>query len=149
MLSMRLVEAIETHWGEIASRLYREVKRRPEMRTLAQRPESELREWCREILENLGRLLSTRHDPEVERRFQVWGRTRFEENVPLHEVILRVQLLKAEIVTFVHEYGLAGNALELYQEEELYERVGRFFDAVVYQEVRGYEEAMRVAHRVA
>ena len=149
MLSIRLVQLIETHWEEIAAALIREVKAHPEMRTLSARPDSALRAWCREILEHLGYLLSARQEDEIERRFRLLGRTRFEENVPLHEAVLRVQLLKYEILAFVRDQGVANNALELYREEELLHRIGRFFDVLVYQLVRGYEEAFRVASRVA
>jgi len=149
MLSIRLVQLIETHWEEIATRLIAQVRKHPEMQHLASRPELELRAWCREILENLGYLLAARREAELERRFRLLGRTRFEENVPLHEAVLRLQILKAEILGFVHEQGFAATALELYREEELQQRIGRFFDALVYQVVRGYEEARLVAHRVA
>src|ERR1700683_2562530 len=98
MLSIRLVQLIETHWEEIAARLIREVKRHPDTSHLANRPESELRAWCREILENLGYLLAARQEAEVERRFRLLGRMRFEENIPLHEAVLRLQFLKGEIV---------------------------------------------------
>ena len=47
MLSIRLVQLIETHWEEIATRLIREIKKHPETGALAARPESELRAWCR------------------------------------------------------------------------------------------------------
>ena len=149
MLSVRLVQLIETHWEEIAARLIREIKSNPEASHLAARPEGELRTWCREILENLSYLLAARRENEVERRFRLLGRMRFEENVPLHEAVLRLQLLKSEILNFVHEQGFAATALDMYREEELQQRIGRFFDASIYQIVRGYEEALRVANRVA
>lgn len=149
MLSIRLVQLIETHWEEIAARLIVEVKKHPETQNLARRPESELRAWCREILENLGYLLAARKEEEVQRRFRLLGRMRFEEQIPLHEAVLRLQILKTGILDFVHEQGFAMTVLDLYTEEELQQRIGRFFDACVYQIVRGYEEALRLSHRVA
>ena len=53
MLSIRLVQLIETHWEEIAARLINEVKKHPETQNLAHRPDAELRAWCRDIMENL------------------------------------------------------------------------------------------------
>jgi hypothetical protein len=38
--------------------------------------------------------------------------------------------------------------IELYAEEELEHRVGRFFDFMLYHVVRGYEAAMRRAAHV-
>lgn len=149
MLSIRLVQLIEGHWEEIAARVIAEVKKHPETPNLAQRPDAELRAWCREILENLETLLAARKEEQLQRRFRVLGRRRFEENVPLHEAVLRLQILKAEIFNFVREQGFAMTVLELYREEELQVLIGRFFDALVYQVVRGYEEASRLAARVA
>jgi len=149
MLSIRLVQLIESHWEEIAARVVAEVKKQPETPLLAQRPESELRSWCHDILENLDSQLAAHREDQLERRYRVFGRRRFEENIPLHEAVMRLQILKWEIFNFVHEQGFAMTVLELYREEELQVLIGRFFDGLVYQVVRGYEEALRVASKVA
>ena len=149
MLSGKLVHLIETNWQEIATRLCRAVKSHPEMQTLAKQPDADLRDWCQEILENLGYWLTATKDQEVYRRFQVLGKVRFEENIPLHEAVLRFHLLKEKIIGFLHEQGFAMNTLQLYAQEELEQRMGSFFDACVYHIVLGYERAMRSAVRRA
>lgn len=148
MISTKLVQVIEGHWEEIAARLIREVRKHPEMPNLSRQTDAEFREWCRTILENLGYLLSAPKDEEMG-RFQVLGRTRFEENVPLHEAVLRLHILKDKIIGFVHEQGFPMSAMHLYAEEELELRIGRFFDACVYHVVRGYEGALACASRLA
>lgn len=148
MISTKLVQVIEGHWEEIAARLIRDVRKHPEMPNLSQQTDAEFREWCRTILENLGYLLSAPKDEEMG-RFQVLGRTRFEENVPLHEAVLRLHILKDKIIGFVHEQGFPMSAMHLYAEEELELRIGRFFDACVYHVVRGYEGALARATRLA
>jgi len=149
MLSAKLVQLIEAHWDEIAKRLIAAIRRHPEMEHLSKCPEIELREWCQDILQKLGELLSVSKHEEVQRRFQVLGKMRFEQNIPLHEAVLRVHLLKDKIVGFVHEQGFPMNAMQLYAEEELEQRMGRFFDACVYHVVLGYERAWRRAERLA
>jgi hypothetical protein len=149
LLSTKLVQLIEEHWEEIATRLIREVRRNGEMKNLAACPDSELREWCRGILQNLGQLLVIKKEEEIRRRFEASGRNRFEENIPLHEAVLRLHLLQDKIVAFVHEQGFPMTALQLYAEEELEQRMTRFFHACVYHVVRGYEAAMLLEHRVA
>jgi hypothetical protein len=79
----------------------------------------------------------------------VLGRVRFEQNVPLHEAVRRIHLLKDKIIGFIHEQGLPMTALDLYGEEELEFKINRFFDAMIYQLVRGYEDAQRVSALVA
>ena len=58
MLSTRLVQLIEENWEEISARLISSVRKHPETPTLAKKPDVEIREWCQNILENLGYLLS-------------------------------------------------------------------------------------------
>ncbi len=82
-------------------------------------------------------------------RYSVLGKTRFEENIPLHEAVLRFHILKEIVIEFIHEQGFAVNAVQLYAEEELELRLGRFIDAGVYHVVRGYENALRRAARLA
>ena len=149
MLSGRLVHLIEEHWEGIADRLVLDVHRHPELPVLAKRPEGELKEWCQGILANLGYWLAATKGEELKRRYEVLGRSRFEESVPLHEAVLRMFILKEKIIDFVHQQGFAVNSMQVYAEEELERRVGRFFDAMVYHIVRGYESAMRVARRAA
>jgi hypothetical protein len=140
---------IESHWEEIAARVIREIRRNPEMPVLAGRLDVELREWCQEIVENLGYLLSASKDGERRRRFQVLGGLRFEENIPLHEAVARWQILKDKITGFAHEQGLSMTVPQLYAEEELDRRVNRFFDLIIYDVVCGYETARARAARWA
>ena len=149
MLSTRLVRLIEAKWEELARRLVRAIRGNPETATLALRPEIELREWCQEILENLGSLLALSKEEDIRRRFREMGRARFEESVPLHEAVLRIQMLRNELMSFIHEQGYPVSALHLYAEKELEQRITGFFDATVYGLVRGYEDAMRRAVRLA
>jgi hypothetical protein len=149
MLSTKMVELIESNWEEIADRVVRTVKNHPDLANLAALPELELRDWCREMLQNLGYLLSATQDSEVQRRFEVLGKTRFEENIPLHEAVLRIHVLKDKVIGFVHEQGFPMSAMQLYAEEELEHRLSRLFDAAVYHIVRGYESALRIEQRLS
>lgn len=149
MLSTKLVQLIESHWEELATRLLSVIRQDPEMANLAKRPEIEVREWCQDILKNLGKLLTAKKEEEIQRRFQILGRMRFQENIPMHEAVRRLHILKDTIIGFVHEQGFTMTAMQLYAEEELELRMGRFFDDVVYHVVRGYEQAMKVEKRLA
>jgi hypothetical protein len=125
------------------------VRKHPDLSNLARKTDGEMVEWCRAVLEDLDYLLSADKKQEIARRFEVLGRMRCEENIPLHEAVLRFQMLKEKIIGFVHEQGFPMSAMQLYAEEELELRIGRFFDDCVYHLVRGYEGAMRMAARVA
>src|SRR5581483_2314043 len=105
MLSAKLLKLIQDNRDEISSRLIRSVRSHPAMTHLSQRPELEIREWAGEILSNLSPLLSAPKTSDVARHFEVMGKVRFEEQVPLHEAVLRFQLLKDHIIGFIHEQG--------------------------------------------
>ena len=149
MLSGRLVHLIEEHWEQIADAVIDKIRKHPDLAVLPRRSEAELKEWCQEILANLGYSLAASKAEELKRRYEVLGRTRFEESLPLHEAVLRFFILKDKIIDFVHHQGFAMDTMHLYAEEELEHRVCQFFDAMVYHIVRGYECAMRVASRIA
>jgi hypothetical protein len=149
MLSTKLLQLIEEHWEEIARRVMKEIRKHPDMPILAQQADLELREWCQDLVKNLGYLLTASDEAERQRRFQVLGRMRFEEDIPLHEAVGRCHILKDKIIGFIHEEGLPMTTLHLYAEEELERRVNGLFDAMVYNIVRGYEEARRMAARWA
>jgi len=149
MLSTKLVQLIEKSSEIITSGLLLEIRQDPQMSTLAGRSDAELRAWSQDILKNVGYLLAASKGEELARRFQILGRLRFEQNIPLHEAVLRGQVLKNKILRFVRDQAFAMTPMELYAEEELDRRIGWLFDAMVYHIVRGYESAERVASQLA
>lgn len=149
MISTKLVQIIENNWDEIAKRLIRAVRENPDLTTLAQRSDAELSDWYGEILQHLGDLLTRPKDDSLRQRYELKGESRWEESIPLHEAVLRAQLLRQKIVGFIYEQGLPLSYMQLYAEEELEARIALFFDSLVYSIVRGYEAALRRSHRVA
>lgn len=149
MLPPKLIHLIENHWDEIVTRVIRAMHRDPEITHFRNLPEAELREWGRNILENLGHWLAASKDEEVARRYEALGKLRFEEHVPLHESVRGLCLLKEKVLDFVSEQGLAKTSMDLFAEEELENRLGHFFDLILVHLVRGYETALRRTAHVA
>ena len=150
MLSGKLIRVIEAHQQEITDRLLRDIHRHPDLVHLRQLPEAELRERGQALLERLGYWLAEGNEEEMARGYEALGKARFDEGVPLHESIHALFLIKEKMIDFIGEQGFNPDPLELYAEEELDRRVGRFFDLLVLRLVRGYEAAWRkVAHAAA
>jgi hypothetical protein len=149
MLSGKLVQLIETHSNAIADHVVQIIRHHPDLPALAGGPEPELREWCQDILSNIGYWLSASQTDELKRRYEVLGKLRFEQEIPLHEAVLRFFILKNAIRDFIHSQGMAITSVQLHAEEELDQRISRFFEAMVYHLVRGYEGAMRLSMRLA
>jgi hypothetical protein len=148
MLSGKLIHLIEEHWGEITSRVLDEIRRNPEMSHIRTLPEPELREWGQNILHNLGHWLEAGNEAALSHHYEDLGRIRFTENVPLHESVRGLCILRQKMVDYVQDNFFAKNTLEFCAEEELVQRLSRFFDVQVCALVRGYERALRLAAHV-
>ncbi|MFB3829684.1 MAG: hypothetical protein ACE15B_23135 [Bryobacteraceae bacterium] len=143
------MQTIQNHSDVVNARAVRRIRRHPDFEVLGQRSDAELHDWCGLILESLIAWLDTGSEAEVRRRFHLAGEERFEESVPLHEAVLRFQVMKDVIIDLLHELVMPEDTMQLYAEEELENRVVRFFDLLVYELVRGYEAALRRAVRYA
>jgi hypothetical protein len=146
MLSGNLIHLIEVHHKEITGRTIREIARHPDMVHLRTLPEAELRERSQDLLEHLGDWLTSGSEEELARQQEAIGVTRFEQNIPLHEAVRALCLIKYNLIDFVEEHGLPKDPIGLYAEEELEHRIGQFFDLLIIYLVRGYELAW---HRAA
>src|SRR6476469_7646947 len=143
MLSGKLVHLIESHWEEIISGVIARVHREPQMDHYRARVESELREWGQLLLQNLGHWLTVGAGHEIGQRYEELGRQRFEADVPLHESVRCLCIVRERVLDFVEERVLNKSSLELYAEEELDRHLGRFFDILTIHMVKGYETALR------
>ena len=149
MLSGKLIHLIEAHQEQITANVIREIRRNPELTHLHKLPDAELRERGQLILENLGHWLSG-HEEEIGERYEMLGKGRFEESIPLHESVRALVTIKYKMLDFVREHSLTRSSVEIYAEEELERRLGRFFDALSIHMVHGYETAwQRAAHAIA
>jgi hypothetical protein len=150
MLSGRLIHLIEDHQEQIATNVIREIRQHPDLVVLRKLSDAELRERAQQILKDLGYWLSASHEAEIERSYEILGKARFEEAIPLDESLRGLAIIKNKMIDFVHYQGIAWTAVDLYAEEELERRIGRFFDELAVHMVRGYETAWhRAAHAVA
>ncbi len=144
MFSSRLIQLIEGHADQITSNIIRQIRSDPKLRELGELPESDLQDKARGILKNLGQWLSSKDD-EIASHFELLGRMRFEESVPLHEILRALQIIKERMIGFARDQGIVDTAVDIYAEEELEYSVDRLFDHLIYHFVRGYEAAMREA----
>jgi hypothetical protein len=149
MLSARLVHLIESHWEEIVSRVIAQSRRELQLTETRALVESEMREWGRVLLENLSHWLAKGSEDEVSSRYEHIGKVRYEEGVPLHVSVHLLCILREKMLDFVDERIFSKSSLELYEEEELHRRLGRFFDLLTIHLVHGYEAAWKRASMIA
>ena len=149
MLASKLIRLIEDHWETITSTTITEIRQDRTFEHIARLPDSELLEWGEGILRNLSRWILEGREGEVAERYEGLGQRRFREAVPLHEAVRGLQVLKDILVEFVRNQGMGHTTMEIYAEEELEHRLGKFFDCLVYRLVHGYEIALRKAAHLA
>jgi hypothetical protein len=102
-----------------------------------------MREYGQALLQNLGHWLAAGKEEDLAPKYQALGKLRFEQNVPLHESVRGLFFIREKMLDFVEEHIFTKNTLELYAEEELERRLGRFFDILTIHLVQGYERALR------
>lgn len=147
MLSGKLIQLIESHWDQISTRVLEQIRQDPELRHIRGLPDAEIREWTQNLLRNLGHWLTSAADRDIAAHYEALGRLRFEESIPLAECVRGLSFLRSATEDFVQGQGLSRTSLDLYAEEELEIRIGRFFDMLLFHLVLGYERAMmKAAH---
>ena len=141
MISGKLVHLMEKHEEEITDRVAEQIRRDPDMAHTRAILRTGLWQWHRELLESLSHWLTTGNSEALAGRYQHAGRERFEQGVPLHECVRDLCVLRETPLDYVEEHTFNKDSVELYAEEELDRRVGRFFDLLTVHLVRGYESA--------
>jgi hypothetical protein len=148
MLSGKLIRTVESHEQEITAGIMRSIRGHPELSHLGHLPELELRERCPQIVKNLGHWLAHGNEGILAAEYEVIGKIRFEESVPLDECVLGLCLIKDKTIAFLDEQGIDPDSLALYAEGQLVRRIGPFFDVLIIL-VRGYQTAQRHATHAA
>jgi hypothetical protein len=86
--------------------------------------------------------------------FSDWGRRRFDQGIPLSELIYAVIVIKQHLRRYISDHGLIEASfphveseyilpLHLHSVQELNAQVGRFFDEALYSLALGYEQRAR------
>ncbi len=142
MLSTRLIEMIEKHSDEIAQQILDEVREDKILRRYHELPDALLRSRFENVGVHLSQWLGESDEPALARHFEGVGRERFEEQVPLYEVIHAAQIFKRRLVEYTREHCFESTPIEVHAELELERLLNAFFDRIVFHIARGYEEAL-------
>jgi hypothetical protein len=149
MLSVRLVRLIEDHAEELTSGLLDDLAVNARTPAYHRIPRNELHHRVYDVYKNLGEWLAHSTDESIEATYSELGKRRHREGVPLSEVVCALTLAKYHLREFIRQRGLIDSAVELYQEQEFHQLVGRFFDRAIYYSVRGFESVAAARETVA
>jgi hypothetical protein len=150
MISAKLIELIEIHAGGLTQEVARDLHNNPRTRGFRGVPAEDLERRIFEILHHLGNWIGEPTGAKVEGEFAGWGRRRFDQRIPLSEIVYAIIVLKQHLRRYIHDNGLVDAAfpraeseyilpMHLHSLQELNVRVGQFFDEALYHLACGYE----------
>lgn len=151
MIAAKLVELIEIHSPQLTRDITNDLvsnERTPGFRAVRAH---ELEQRVFQLLNHLGNWIGDPHAAMVQAEFADWGRRRFDQGIPLSELIFAIILLKQHLQQYIADNGVVDASfprvegdyvmpLHLHSLQELYARISRFFDEALYGLARGWEE---------
>jgi hypothetical protein len=156
MIGARLIELIELHANQLARDLARDLATNERTRGFRKVPFDELTARLFQIVHHLGNWLGDPSSARVRAEFTSWGARRFDQKIPLSEVVYAIVVLKQHLRRYIADHGLVEASfprveqdfvlpMHLHSLQELNATVNQFFDEALYCLVRGYEDA-QAAH---
>src|SRR5689334_19636552 len=125
VLSVKLIQMIEDHADELMIGLMRKLRSDPRTPSYHQKAEGEVRSRAFNVYKNLGAWMLSKSESDIKSAYEELGEQRFQEGVPLHEVIQALILTKQNLIEFIRSRGLPGTALEIFGEQELRSKANR------------------------
>lgn len=156
MTSAHVIELVEIHADRLANEVARHLVSNPRTTNFRRVRADDLERRIFEILHDLGAWIEKPRSERVQAEFSEWGRRRFEEGIPLCEVVYAVLLLKATLRRYIRDNGLVEESIsrvygegvlpvQLHGLMELNNQVNEFFDEAIYHLCAAYETAAKQA----
>lgn len=142
MFASRVVRLIETHSDQLAHSLVERLLHDEKLAEIRRVPREEILIRAYEIYNEFSDWLLTKTEADVEKMYTAVGARRAHQGVAFSTVAAALMLTKEHLFDFVKHEVSAERPLELYQEMELLDIAGQFFDRALFHAARGYERAM-------
>jgi len=156
MIAAKLIELIERQAGGLTRDVTKDLMTNDRTRGFRGVRQEDLEQRIFQLVNHLGNWIGAPKSERVEVEFTDWGRRRFDQNIPLSEIIYAIIVLKQHLRRYIQDNGLVDAAfpridgdyvlpLHLQSLQELNTQVGQFFDEALYFLSCGYEEKARHA----
>lgn len=150
MLGARLLQLIQAHAGALTNEVIVDLRTNDKTPSFRRLNLSNLESRVSALCSNLGRWIGDSDESAVRLEYEEMGRQRFQEDIPISEIVYALLLTKRHLRRYIREHGLVDFAgdrmmpdellpLELHSIQELNYLVGDFFDRALYYLARGYE----------
>lgn len=135
-----LVKLIEERADELAKLMVRKVRESPRMAGYRRIGDEELAQRANMVYANLEKWLEDGSEGLVEEEYSRLGQLRFQERIPLSQVVWALLLTRRNLWQFIENQGWETES-DLQGSLDLELLVVRFFDRAILHTVRGYESA--------
>jgi hypothetical protein len=154
MISAKLIELIEIHSSQLVNDVAHDLVTNDRTRGFRKVPPVDLEQRLFQIVHHLGNWIGNPRSGQVQTEFTEWGARRFDQKIPLSEIVYAIIILKQHLSRYVTDHGLVDAAfprveqeyvlpLHLHSLQELNTSVGRFFDEALYYLACGYEDGAK------
>jgi hypothetical protein len=154
MISAKLIELIEIHAARLTHDVARDLGTSDRTRGFRAVPVDELEQRIFQILHHLGNWIGDPTSKRVQAEFGEWGSRRFDQGIPLSEIVFAIIVLKQHLRRYIRDNGLVTASfprvesdyvlpMHLHSLQDLNIRVGEFFDEALYHLTCGYEDESR------
>lgn len=158
MISAKLIELIEIHATHLTKDVTSDLSTNDRTRGFRAVPVEDLEQRIFQILHHLGNWIGDPKSERVQTEFSQWGSRRFDQGIPLSEIVYAIIVLKQHLRRYIHDNGLVDASfprteseyvlpMHLHSLQDLNVRVGQFFDEALYHLACGYEAESRRAAR--
>lgn len=159
MLGARLLQLIQAHAGSLTNEVIVDLRTNARTPSFGRLSLSNVESRIAALYSNLGRWIGDPDEDAVRVEYEEMGRRRFQEDVPVSEIVYALLLTKQHLRRYIRDHGLVDFAgdrmmpdellpLELHSIQELNYLVGEFFDRALYHLARGYEAEAAIARRL-
>ena len=146
MISEKMVAMIKDNAEELTKRLCKDLLSREETKSYRKLNKDLVCDRVFDVYSRLDSwLVRDKTKGEVRTHYTKLGEKRFNEEIPLHEVVMALMLIKRHLWLFVLEKHFFDSSYEFQQALEFNNRVVLFFDRAIYFTTMGYEHALRKA----
>jgi len=144
MISEKMIAMIKDNADELSKRLCKDLLSREETKSYRKLNEELVCERVFDVYSRLDSWLARdKKKGEIQEHYTKMGKKRFQEGIPLVEVVMALMLIKRHLWLFVLEKHFFDSSYEFQQALEFNNRVVLFFDRAIYFTTMGYEEELR------
>jgi|DewCreStandDraft_4_1066084.scaffolds.fasta_scaffold142356_1 hypothetical protein len=144
MISQKFIALIDRSAEQIARQWVDDVTRNVNTPFYHHLDRDKLLERGRIMYKNLSQWLEvSTPKAQITSFYRKWGWERFQENIPLPQLIYAFILFRRHLWLFILHSGFFDTAIELLRALELNNRVILFFDRALHSIALGYEEAQK------